>query len=159
MKTKMFVQFIIAVILLAGAVAAQKRANIGPCKLLSQTDAEKILGVKVKLKSEGRTANEMNCYYAPDDEKTGVSLILRVYPARKAARAFFRSNQKLHANLCNGFKLVSNAGERAWMCGNDNFSRDIAVLKNNFMFQLSITSENVSTAELKRIAQRLAAKL
>jgi len=27
------------------------------------------------------------------------------------------------------------------------------------MFQLSITSENVSTAELKRIAQRLAAKL
>jgi hypothetical protein len=149
----------IVIFFCAGAASAQKSGALKPCRLLTAAEAGKILGVKVELKADDREANESLCYYAAADGEKGVSVILRGYPNRKQARDFFMSNRKLQANLCNGFKLVSNVGESAWMCEISGYSKYIGVLQNNVMFEFSVTAEKFPAAALKRRARQIAARL
>ena len=148
----------LALFLLAGGAAAQKSKAVEPCRLLTKTDAQKILGGKVRLVENGNQTTRRWCNYKAVGKSAEIELLMIIHTGPEEAAEENRGNRQIN-RATGDITDVSNVGDDAWAWQYTGTGREINVLKNNVTFTISVYGRKNPTAQMKSLARRIAAKL
>lgn len=139
-----------------GAGSGERSAK----KLVSPADAEKIMGVPMKLAQEQRDEKQNICYYSDTDGIWRLQVTIQEYESEEQTKEAHEFMQDINRHYVK-VQPVEGVGDGAWL-ENREFSQAIHVRRKNVAFLIVADGEDNSgqrLAELRRVAARVAERL
>lgn len=107
------------------------------CRLVTQTDAEKISGTRMRLYSEENAERESSCVYqdATADEDSYLQATFRAYPSEEAGKEAEIVTKTVKAEY-RKLEQIEGIGDSAWL-ETDDISQTLYVRRGGTLFLIS----------------------
>lgn len=155
--------FMLCCALFAAACNYIGQQDFTACKLVTQADAERILGVPARLKTDTTTEKESTCVYADASGNEGLVLQFTITAgeSEEQVRAADELAKKYVSEKIGPTETVDAVGDAAWLEKKEG-SRTLHVRKKNFGFLMNAEkgiNKEPSYDEMRSLAKRIADKL
>lgn len=151
-------------LLAAGCNYSGRSRNIIASNLVTKSDAERVLGVPVRLWIDTTSGQESTCAYveAPNGSQICLQATFVVAQSEEQVKAVEESAKRFEARD-GTVETVEGIGDGAWLVKREG-TQILHVRKRNIAFLLSLQAEKCSGKEpayneMKRLAERVANQL